>query len=268
MNRPDTILLDVGGTAIKCSDGRSVPSCSGGEREEIIAALREAVGPTEGLRKLGVAIPGPFDYGQGTFLMKHKFAAVYGESFRTLAGIPDSVTIKYHHDVNAALQGAQRMLGLMKDNAALVTLGTGLGFSYAVKGIIQYAKNGSPARGLWDMQMLDGRILEDRISARGISATYARLSGINGLTPKEIADLAHQGDANAIETYRSTGAILGGALRVILGDMTLKVLLVGGGIAESLDLINAPLEQALDNVRIIRVPEGAVFKGLSSLFLK
>ena len=122
------LLLDVGGTFIKCSDGRCIPMPSAGTRDQIAAALRSAVrsltspsgtktaalpAPT-----LAVAIPGPFDYERGIFLMRHKFAAVYGESFRALAGLPESVDLRFMHDVVAALEGS------LSDPAGLVRSGT------------------------------------------------------------------------------------------------------------------------------------------------
>ena len=83
----DKLLLDVGGTFIKCSDGRSIPVDSAGSREEIVSAIREAVWDAEDLASNGVrvAIPGPFAYSDGRFLMKHKYAAVYGDYFADLA---------------------------------------------------------------------------------------------------------------------------------------------------------------------------------------
>ncbi|MBQ9194733.1 MAG: ROK family protein, partial [Bacteroidales bacterium] len=125
-----TILLDIGGTFIKCSDSRQFPISSEGSREGIVTAIRRAIGPMDVLEGIGVAIPGPFDFRSGIFLMEHKFSAVYGESFRELVRIPDSISIRFMHDVNAALQGNIRLLDLYGQNVALVTLGTGLGFSY------------------------------------------------------------------------------------------------------------------------------------------
>ena len=52
-----TILLDIGGTFIKCSDGREIPIDSAGSREEIVSSLRQSV---EGYDSASVAIPGPF----------------------------------------------------------------------------------------------------------------------------------------------------------------------------------------------------------------
>ena len=147
--RSDRLLLDVGGTFIKCGDGRCIPMPSGGSREEIVSALQQAVadwlspaqcGPAPAPQSpaifpvseeipgqagndagerhgrpdrpsaIAVAIPGPFDYERGIFLMQHKFAAVYGESFRALAGLPDNIDLRFRHDVIAALEGSLHLL--------------------------------------------------------------------------------------------------------------------------------------------------------------
>lgn len=95
------ILLDIGGTFIKCSDGREVPIDSAGSRESIVASLREAVADYDCIR---AAVPGPFNYETGCFLMKHKFAAVYDEYFQDIVGVKDC---KFVHDVNCLLLGGQ-----------------------------------------------------------------------------------------------------------------------------------------------------------------
>ena len=259
-----TILLDVGGTFIKRPGLPAVPIPSSGSREQIAAALREAVqSPGPGAR-VGVAIPGPFDYSGGVFLMKHKFAAVYGDSFRTLAGLPEDADLKFLHDVAAILAGAVRMLGLEKSNVALVTLGTGLGFANAVQGKVQFGPAGSPSISLWDQPVGSG-ILEDRISSRGISAAYSALTG-DVLTPLEIATMAYEGNQEAIAVYKETGALLGAALKEVLNGIDAKVLLVGGQISKSLSLMATPLQNALSGIQIHPAPEGAVFEGLTSLF--
>lgn len=261
-----TILLDIGGTFIKCADGRRIPSHSDGTAEEIACALREAI-ETGGAEAVGIAIPGPFDFGQGRFLMRHKFAAVYGQDFRTLAGLPDEVELRCRHDVAAQLDGAIRMLGLEDENVALVTLGTGLGFAHAIKGEVQCGPTGSPARGLWNLPLAEGGILEDRVSARGISAAHAALSGGQGLNPLAISLLARKGDAAALEAYRQTGAQLGAALKDVLPELGVRTLLLGGQIAGSADLLLESLQEAAGNgIRILRAPEGAVFEGLKCLF--
>lgn len=259
-------LLDVGGTFIKCADGRQVPIPSDGSREAIAAALAAAIGPTEGLKGVGIAIPGPFDYARGVFLMKHKFPAVYGCSFRELAQLPENVELKCHHDVNAMLRGAVRMLGLEKGNTALVTLGTGLGFAYAVDGQVRYNDMGSPARSLWNIPLEGSGILEDRISARGIRAAYVRLTGNDKLSVLAISQCAYAGEEPALEVFSDLGDQLGEALEGLSDELEIDTLLMGGQIAKSLSLMLRPLQNRLDGIRILPVPEGAVFEGLSSLF--
>ena len=259
-------LLDVGGTFVKCADGRQVPIPSDGSREAIAAALADAVGPAEALKGVGIAIPGPFDYAHGIFLMEHKFSAAYGCSFRELARLPEHVELKCHHDVNAMLRGAIHMLGLEKGNTALVTLGTGLGFAYAVDGRVRYNDMGSPARSLWNIPLAGGGILEDEISARGIRAAYVRLTGNDRLSVHAIARRAYGGEESALRVFSDLGDRLGEALEGPAGELDTDTLLMGGQIAKSLSLMIRPLQNRLEGIRILPVPEGAVFKGLSTLF--
>ena len=262
---PDICLLDVGGTFIKCSDGRQVPVPSAGSREEISAAFREAVGDVSCLKGIGVSIPGPFDYGAGIFLMKHKYAAVYGESFRELAGVPAEVPLKYMHDVNAPLLGAVKLLGAEDRNVALVTLGTGLGFSYSLKGEVQTNEKGSPARNLWNLPF-EGGILEDRISARGICKAYYNLSSLS-MTAEETAKRAYGEDHNAIQVFAETGALLGQALKPIVDELQLQTMLMGGQVSRSLSLMLEPLKKELPGISVSPLPDNAVFAGLESLFI-
>ena len=259
-------LLDVGGTFIKCAGGGQVPVPSGGSREEIAAALQEAVGPADGLKGVGIAIPGPFDFRKGIFLMEHKFRSVYGIPFRELVSLPEQVELRFHHDVNALLRGAIRMLDLEKADSAVVTLGTGLGFAHALEGQVRYNEMGSPALNIWNIPIPGGGVLEDRISARGLLAAYARKTGEESPDVSAIADIARKGGQAALEVFSEMGTELGMYLRNILGELHIGTLLLGGQISRSMDLFAAPLGDALDGVRILPAPEGAVFEGLSSLF--
>ena len=275
-------LLDIGGTFIKCADGRQIPISSDGSREVIVQALRRAcragdpstpLGMTPPSR-IGVAIPGPFDYKNGIFLMKHKFASVYGERFQDLIchsvichseRSEESPDIRFMHDVNAVLKGAIRQLGLGRGITALVTMGTGLGYSYAIDGEIQESETGSPAKSIWNLPY-QGGILEDTVSARGIRIAYARKTGDGTQSALSIARRAYAGDIEAMEVYHQVGTVLGEALREQFMDMRVETLLLGGQIAKSLSLMIRPLKNVLPGVLILQVPENSVFLGLQSLF--
>ena len=258
-------LLDVGGTFIKRQDGSQVPIASDGSAEAIAASLKAAVGSLQDVLGIGVCIPGPFDYLEGRFLMQHKFAAVYGRLFRELAGIPEGMEVRYGHDVNVPLGGACSLLGLTRGNTALVTLGTGLGFSYAVKGEVQCSESGSPTRDLWNLSY-QGGILEDAISSRGIRSTYQALTGDHTQTAYSIAQKAFAGEEAALETYSNVGQLLGEVLAPLLAELDVDTLLMGGQVSKSLSLMIRPLQNALEGVQISPLPEGAIYAGLRALF--
>ena len=251
-----TILLDVGGTFIKCSDGREIPVDSAGSRESIVASLREAVGDAG---EAAVAIPGPFDYGRGIFLMKHKFASVYGESFAELCG--GRVACRFIHDVNAMLLG-EISCGAGKDcgRVALVTLGTGLGFSLSIDGEILVNDSGGPRLSLWNLPYRDG-ILEDYVSKRGF------LRGYEGITVKDLADRARSGNEAALARFREVGGILAENLTPILKEYGIECLLLGGQISRSFDLFGPSLQSEFKIKHIGPVSDigNATFNGLRAL---
>ncbi len=252
-----TILLDVGGTFIKCADGRQIAIDSAGTREEIASSLRQAVGDSE---SVAVAIPGPFNFEEGRFLMKHKFAAVYGELFSDLCAC--GASFRFIHDVNAMLLGEMSSgAGRGYERVALVTLGTGLGFSVCIDGEILKNEMGSPRVPIWNLPWEDG-ILEDYASKRGF------LRGYEGITVKELAQKASAGDTRALSRFRETGRILASALSPILKEYGIECLLFGGQISRSFELFAAELRAGLQGLAYIGPVsdiDNATFNGLRSL---
>ena len=260
-----TILLDVGGTFIKCSDGRKVPVDSDGSAGAIASAFKEAVGDPGGLKSIGVCIPGPFDYRRGIFLMKHKYAAVYGMSFSELAGIPDSVSLLFVHDVNAPLMGLLAIHPeLRKGTVALVTLGTGLGFSYAVDGVVKMNDNLGPALSLYNRQFRDG-ILEDYVSRRALLRTYGKpLSG----DVKELSERARGGDKEARTAFLEAGKAFAEGAGPLLEELGIQTVYFGGQIAKSFDLMRPAAEPLLPGIKLLVVDDygRATMKGLKASF--
>ena len=252
-----TILLDVGGTFIKCSDGREIPIDSAGTREDIASSLRAALGDAA---TAAVAIPGPFDYEKGVFLMKHKFASVYGERFANLCG--SKASFLFMHDVNTMLLGEMtRGEGKGYRRVALVTLGTGLGFSMSIDGKILTNDLGSPKVLIWNLPYCDG-ILEDYASKRGF------LRGYEGITVKKLAEMAFAGDTAAIARFAEVGGILSKALAPIRAEYSIECLLFGGQISYSYSLFGKSLEEGLKGIKHIGPVSDvsrATFNGLETL---
>lgn len=260
-HKSEIILLDVGGTFVKCSDGREIAINSNGTREEIVAAFKEAVAGHKGVR---AAVPGPFNYETGHFEMKHKFAAVYGEYFQDLVGVKDC---KFIHDVNCMLLGEMAGgNGRPFSKVAMIALGTGLGFSMSVNGKLVNGPEGSPAISLYN-RPYEGGVLEDYASKRGVWKLY----GDESLTVKEIADKAHAGEAKAVEAFAKMGTIIGEQIAPIMKEYGIECLLLGGQISRSADLfapaIAAELEKNGVNIVISPISDfgNATFNGLKAL---
>ena len=257
------LLLDVGGTFIKCSDGREIPIDSAGSREDIVASLRKAVGDAA---EVAVAIPGPFDYEHGVFLMKHKFAAVYGESFAELVG---QRTFRFIHDVNCMLLGALQNPEFRKySRVALITLGTGLGFAVSVDGGLQCNATGSPAVPLYNRPYRDG-IAEDYVSKRGIMRNWCDITGKTWPDGQTVKDVALSPEGKAV--FARTGAYLAEAAAPLLAELGIECLLLGGQIAKSFGLMEASLKDGLSAVAGIKLVSAlpnldtATFDGLKAL---
>lgn len=267
------LLLDIGGTFTKSvvadSGGELLPGSeyshpmpSDGTRDEICDSLRATVARgaafavRHGLQMagIGVAVPGPFDYAHGIPRMTHKFQAVNGVSLadmlRELPGVGPGMPLAFVHDVNAVLLG-ELARGNARGfrNAAVVTLGTGLGFACALDGEVQYSPLGSPRISIYNRPCRDG-ILEDWVSKRGFLRTYAELTGRAdlALTVADLGRMAGEGDAAARETFAAVGGILAGSLADLLAELRIGCLLFGGQISRSFALLEPALREGLRGV--------------------
>ena len=272
------LLFDVGGTFLKAviADGSgrlldgteySVPMPSDGPREAIEQALVAAVeqgmrsAADRGLRigSAGIAFPGPFDFERGIPLMTHKFRNVYGVSLldllRTRTDVGASMPVLFMHDVNAAMLGEMRC-GNARGfaNAAIIALGTGLGFACCLDGKVQYAPNGSPRITIYKTPFRNG-ILEDYASKRAFLRIYGEITGRNTDPALTVADLGHradEGEPAAQETFATVGRTLGGALRERILEERIECLLLGGQISRSYVHLEPGLREGLHGTECLR----------------
>ncbi|MGN0189312.1 MAG: ROK family protein, partial [Candidatus Cryptobacteroides sp.] len=175
------------------------------------------------------------------------------------------------HDVNGMLSGEMAYgNGRGWSRVALVTLGTGLGFSMSIGGVILKNETGSPKVSIFRRPFRDG-ILEDYASKRGFLSVYASKGG-SAETVKEIAGLAFGGDGAAKETFSEIGGIISSAIKGTLDEYGIECLLFGGQISRSFSLmedsVRAGLEQvgSLGHIGPVSDFDNATFNGLKSLF--
>ena len=278
MNNRCFLLLDVGGTFVKSvvatlqgkllpNTETSVPINSDGTREEIersfatVVANGRAIAEYNGylLAGVGVAFPGPFDYNTGISYMTHKFAALEKMSmkdfFHSLLDIGEDMPVVFMHDVTAAVMG-EMSFGAAQGykNVAVVTLGTGLGFSHTVNGEIQYSPMGSPAVSIYNRPYKDG-VLEDYASKRGFLRSYAEVCGKelpSNLTVAMIGGLCAEGDKEALQSFYNVGEILATELKPLLEEYNIECLLFGGQISRSFRFFEPAVARLKEEVSTLK----------------
>ena len=278
MNKKSFLLLDVGGTFVKSvvatlegellpNTETSAPIDSDGTREEIensfatVVAKGRTMAEDNGyvLAGVGIAFPGPFDYNTGVSYMIHKFAALEKVSvkdfFHSLAEIGKDMPVVFMHDVTAAVLGEMNFGAAQGyKNAAVVTLGTGLGFAHTANGEIQYSEMGDPSISLYDRPYRDG-VLEDYASKRGFLRSYAEVRGEANpeeLTVAMIGGMCGEGDKDALQSFLNVGDILATELKPLLEELNIECLLFGGQISRSFAYFEPALRPLLEGVPTLK----------------
>lgn len=199
----------------------------------------------------GVAIPGPFDYRQGVALFTGvgKFDALYGMNLGAalaarLPGPPGP--LRFLNDACAFLRG-EWLFGAAAghDRCAGLTLGTGIGSAFLLHGQIQHDGPAVPPQGRVDLLRINGQPLEEVVSSRAITRDYRRRAATTVTGVAEIATRATNGDLAAADVLCTAFERLGAALAPWLAAFHATVLVAGGAMTGSWNLIKPALQAGL-----------------------
>jgi glucokinase len=261
--------LDIGGTHV--SAGRvdlatgsveahtrlRVPLPSAGTRAELLAAIARAAVSIAGpaLGRLGVAVPGPFDYSSGVSKTAHKLRGLHGVDLRSelcrVLGFTDPRAVRFLNDADAFLLG-EWLAGAARGHARAVgvTLGTGLGSAFIEDGRIAHTGRGVPSGGaLWELPFR-GAPVEQTISSSALLARWdAPLR--ERMDVEGLAGRARAGDGSACRVFEELGQALGEFLAPSLAGFGASCLVVGGSIAHSWELFEPRLRAELEPVETL-----------------
>jgi glucokinase len=241
-------VVDLGGGQVQRQ--QRLPLDSSGSAEEIIDTLVRAAERVESsARHWGIAIPGPFDYvtGVGGFEDVGKFDQLSGVDLgAALRGRLGPGSRTYFVNDAEAFGVGESVFGAGRGHARTVclTLGTGIGSAFVANGMTVTSGPDVPPLGYAYRLSWEGRPIEDAVSARALRRRFAG-SGGTALDVHDIAGLARSGDPAAQRAFEDSFLALGGCLGPWVARFRATMLIVGGSIAESFDLIEEPLSAGL-----------------------
>lgn len=246
------LMMDVGGTGIKTgildAEGKLVkeiekfPARAKEDKETIFSNFVEIILRMEAylpkgklFEGIGMAFPGPFDYEKGISLMQglDKYDAIYGAKIQK--EIERRLEKRYRflflHDVEAFALGAG-ILGPAAECEKIFCLciGTGAGSAFLEHGSVVKERADVPAHGwIYDTAFRDG-IIDDYVSARGLSRQAEELGALDGAA---LSALAAEGNIKALSVFRRFGEDMAEAVIPFLQKFQPDGCIIGGQIAKS-----------------------------------
>ncbi|MDR6844705.1 ROK family protein [Flavobacterium granuli] len=210
--------------------------------ENAIRSLCEKT-QVEKLSGIAMAIPGPFDYGNGTCWIKdqNKYDNFYGLNIKDLLrerfDFNQDFPIVFENDAISFGKGeVYKNTENLSKKVMAITLGTGLGSCFIENGKIVNSGEKVPRSGeIWDHPYQNG-IAEDSISLRGLLSNYHDLSDIQLNKGIELYHLANDGDEKAIKSFNKFGEDLAEVVIPWLKSFNADMLVIGGKLANAGDL--------------------------------
>lgn len=215
-----------------------------------VAALSSLiVASSEKSIKIGIAMPGPFDYEHGISLMKgqQKYDSLYNINVRDI--LAERLNIPHEHiifinDAEAFLRG-ELASGAASDfeRAIGVTLGTGLGSTSNCKGEVVDVNRAF-------VPFLDS-IAEEYISTRWFLKRYKELTELDVKNVEELLQVADQNVKDQL--FEEFATNLSVFLNDFIAEEKPQVLVIGGNIAKTWEYFISILQEKIaDKTVVIR----------------
>lgn len=214
------------------------------------------------VRAIGVAAPGPLDPFQGVVYATPNIPEWRGLPLQRLLQDRFGVPVVLGNDANLAALGEWQFgAGRGHHHLLYLTVSTGIGGGVIVDDRLLVGAHGLGAELGHVPIMDDGPLCScgrrghlEALAAGPAIVRYVRhrradladrVSDVDSLTAADVAHLARQGVAPAMDAFRQAGTALGRALAGFLHIFNPTVVILGGGVSQSHDLLFPPLEQTM-----------------------
>lgn len=265
-------LVDLETKAIVAGSEKRKFVDSNGSAEEILTnwcTLIEQTFKEHGItnKRIGIAMPGPFDYEQGISLIRdqEKFRSLYQMNLKEALAKRldmDPAGIVFINDAAAFLQGEVFGGAAMDCDPVLgLTLGTGLGAAMSMDGEAHDAA-------LWNSPFKEG-IAEDYLSTRWFLNAYQELTGKEIRGVKELTELDHSNDG-VHALFQEFAGNLAAFISDKAQEHSAAAVVLGGNISNAHEYFLPALNEALEDkhnnlqIRIAELKEDAALIGAAS----
>lgn len=260
-----TIGVDFGGTNLRIAayaertdflDIIELPTCLSDGRDAVVRRICEAVaslmhrefGPRH-LAGIGIGSPGPLELPEGILHHPPNLPGWDGFNLRHAVESTLGHPVEIESDANlAALAeqrlGAGRRFGV--DDLCFLTLGTGVGSGVILNRNIWHGSAGMGGEAGHIIVKDENGVpcgcgsygcVEQYASATAVVRMARELLGPAGpATAREVADLAHGGNPDAISVFHTVGHALAVCLTGLINTLNLPLYTLGGGLTGAWDL--------------------------------
>jgi glucokinase len=235
----------------------------------------------------GIAVPGLCDPDNGLWLYS-PFSGIENIEICKIVSKITNLKTFCDNDVNISAL-AEKLFGVCKNSKDFlwVTVSNGIGGGLFLNGELYLGHSLNAGEiGHFIVEEDNPRkcgcgnfgCLEAMASGASIGAIYKERTGVD-ITAKEIAELARQGDIEALTVWNEAGAYIGKAVAYAINLLGLDTVVLGGGAAMGFDLLEASANKSLDiylfkranpNVKLIHSSLGgfAALKGCAALVIE
>jgi glucokinase len=255
------IGVDIGGTKIRAGAVTSagnlygnpftVPTGGNDSKETITGRIIGSINTVlennslsaKDIVGIGLGVTGPIDIKNGTILDCPQLPTMHDFPLKKMIAAQFGCHVSMNNDANALVLG-ESIWGAGNGYPVVLgfTLGTGLGCAIVINKKLHLGATEMSGE-IWVSPYRDGTI-EDYVSGRGISMMYRKLTN-KEKSAVEIADLARKRDPHAIATWSEFGQSLAFAVAWSVNIIDPDIIVLGGSIANAMDLFNDPMQAFL-----------------------
>lgn len=288
-----SLAIDIGGTNVRfglidrdgaiitrrrlpCTVNTGFEQFLGSIRRELTGLTEEAYGLGCSVETVGAGVPGLI-HSDGTVLSSVNLRPLEGRNIRKALEEISRLPVTVLNDANAAALGEARFgAGQGFSSLLHLTLGTGVGSGLVLGGRLWTGADGVAAeyghatvepegqpcpcgnRGCLEQYASAtaiARLAKERL-ARGENSIIANVAG-GDPDSSQVASAAMAGDPLALACFATAGRYLGIAAATAVNLLNLEAIVIGGGVAESYDLLEGHIRREIDS-RAFKVPADRV----------